>query len=68
MLGSSCPQLRTKKGGWNPKHGSWHYRLELPALPSGRATLRRGGFADQQQALWQMNDRSCPDRRSRTHG
>ncbi len=44
-LGSSCPKLRTSKGEWSPSHGTWQYRVELPAVAGDRDGLRRGGFA-----------------------
>lgn len=48
-LGATCPQLRRANGSWNPRHGTWQYRLELPPESSGkrRMPLRRGGFPTQ---------------------
>src|SRR5215470_7645771 len=51
LLGRSCPRLRRPGGGWSPKHGIWHYQLELPPTPTGgRRQLRRGGFPTQTTA------------------
>ncbi|MCW2638327.1 MAG: site-specific integrase [Dactylosporangium sp.] len=47
-LGNTCPRLRRYNGtgSWSADHGTWHYRLELPATVDGaRRQLRRGGFA-----------------------
>jgi len=44
-LGAKCPKLRRKDGTWNPHHGTWHGKEELPAGPDGkRVYLRLGGF------------------------
>ncbi|GGQ23720.1 site-specific integrase [Streptosporangium pseudovulgare] len=44
-LGAKCPELRRKNGSWNPSHGSWYGKAELPAAPDGkRVDLRVGGF------------------------
>jgi len=51
LLGRSCPRLRRPGGGWSPKHGIWHYQLELPPTPTGgRRQLRRDGFTTQTAA------------------
>jgi integrase len=51
-LGTSCPNLRHTNRAWNPSHGSWAYRLELPATAEGRRRqLRRAGFTDHAAAL-----------------
>jgi integrase len=45
-LGAKCPKLRRKDGSWNPNHGSWYGKEEVPAGPDGkRISLRLGGFA-----------------------
>jgi len=50
-LGAECPQLRRRDGSWNPKHGTWYFRLEVEAGPGGkRRTVRRGGFASEREA------------------
>ena len=47
-LGASCPRLRRRDGSWNPSHGTWYGKAELPAGPDGRRViLRQGGFATQ---------------------
>jgi hypothetical protein len=51
-LGQKCPKLRRPGGGWNHRHGIWHYQIELPPRPDGkrRGPLRRGGFTSQDDA------------------
>lgn len=45
-LGAGCPKLRRGDGSWNPVHGTWYGKAELPAAPDGkRVDLRQGGFA-----------------------
>jgi integrase len=45
-LGSGCPSLRRADGSWNPSHGKWYAKHELPPAPDGsRVFLRQGGFA-----------------------
>lgn len=44
-LGAKCPKLRRSNGSWNPNHGTWYGKTELPAGPDGkRHYLRLGGF------------------------
>jgi integrase len=51
-LGQSCPQLRRAGGGWNSRHGVWHYQIELPPRANGaRRPLRRGGYPTQADAV-----------------
>ncbi|GAB2509131.1 hypothetical protein [Nocardiopsis aegyptia] len=50
-LGQKCPDLRRKNGTWNPRHGTWYFKLELEAGTNGRRRfLKRGGFASQDDA------------------
>ncbi|MCC5580617.1 site-specific integrase [Microtetraspora sp. AC03309] len=43
--GAKCPKLRRANGSWNPNHGSWYGKEEVPAGPDGkRIYLRLGGF------------------------
>jgi integrase len=44
-LGAQCPKLRRKDGSWNPSHGTWSGKTDVP-VPKGspRAYLRAGGF------------------------
>ena len=49
-LGNECDSLRRKDGSWNPSHGTWYGKAELPAAPDGkRVILRTGGFATQDE-------------------
>jgi integrase len=52
-LGADCPKLRRANDTWNPRHGSWQFRLELPRGPGGkrRTPLRKGGFAARDDAI-----------------
>ncbi|MER7363609.1 tyrosine-type recombinase/integrase [Nonomuraea wenchangensis] len=44
-LSQKCPRLRRKDGSWNPGHGSWAGKAEVPAGPDGkRVYLRMSGF------------------------
>ena len=48
MLGAGCPQLRRGDGAWNPLHGSWLGKAELPRSPDGRRImLTASGFRTQ---------------------
>ena len=48
MLGAACPQLRRGDGTYNPLHGTWSGRAELPPGPvRRRVTIRFGGFPTQ---------------------
>ena len=50
--GGPCPRLRRPSGAWNPEHGAWHYRLELPPDQAGRRRqVRRGGYPSHRAAL-----------------
>lgn len=53
-LGAKCPKLRRRDGSWNPSHGAWYGKTDLPAVEqAARATLRAGGFASQDDmARW----------------
>ena len=47
-LGASCPSLKRSGTSWNPSHGTWYGKAELPRDPDGkRVYLRQGGFATQ---------------------
>jgi hypothetical protein len=34
-LGDRCPKLKRRDGTWNPNHGTWFARKELPPAPDG---------------------------------
>lgn len=71
-LGVNCPKLRRRDGTWNPHHGTWYAKKELPAGPNGqRADLKAGGFATEDD-LREWFDAallllSIPERGSRGH-
>lgn len=63
-LGARCPKLRRKDGSWNPRHGTWYYRLELDAGPGGkRRTLRRGGYTTEADAITGMDEAKAKEAR-----
>jgi integrase len=44
-IGASCPKLKRRDDSWNPSHGTWYGKAELPADASGhRVVLKQGGF------------------------
>lgn len=48
-LGAGCPRLRRSNHSWNPRHGSWYGKSDVPVpLGEKRATLRAGGFEGQE--------------------
>jgi len=50
--GGSCPRLRRQNGSWNPSHGTWYGKAEIPPGPDGRrASLRAGGFGSETAML-----------------
>ncbi|MET8987735.1 site-specific integrase [Nonomuraea wenchangensis] len=47
-LGAKCPKLRRANGSWNPNHGTYYGKAEVPSGPDGnRVYLRCGGFASE---------------------
>lgn len=44
-LGRECPRLRRGDGSWNPNHGAWAGKTDVPAAGGTRQALRAGGFA-----------------------
>lgn len=64
-LGAECPRLKRKDGSWNPRHGTWYYRLELDPGPGGkRRTLRRGGFATETAASDALDEAKVKEART----
>ena len=53
-LGARCPKLRRANGAWNPAHGTWVGKAEIPAAPDGRRdNLWAGGFRTETElAVW----------------
>src|SRR4051794_10141429 len=50
-LGAECPSLHRKDGTWNPRHGQWYFRLDLPTVHGApRKVMKRGGHATQPEA------------------
>jgi integrase len=55
-LGGVCPRLKRSNGTWNPNHGAWHYRIELPVGEHDkRRPLRRGSFDSQTAAQLELD-------------
>lgn len=48
-LGAACPQLRSGSR-WNPKHGTWHFQIEITMTPEPERHLGRGGLATETDA------------------
>src|SRR5260370_39794723 len=49
-LGASCPKLRRRDNSWNPAHGTWYGKTELPSGPGGeRVSVRAVGYASQDE-------------------
>lgn len=49
-LGTACPKLRRRDGSWNPAHGTWYGKKDIPGAPgTARMILRQGGFATQEE-------------------
>jgi integrase len=44
-LGKHCPKLKRRDGSWNPSHGAWYGKTNVPGPGTEpRADLRAGGF------------------------
>lgn len=51
-LGAKCPKLRRKDSSWNPNHGLWYGKEELPPRPDGtRHYLKLGGFSSEAEVV-----------------
>jgi len=48
-LGRNCPKLRRGDGSWNPNHGTWAGKADVPAADGTREALRAGGFAAREE-------------------
>lgn len=71
-LGAQCPKLRRRDGSWNPSHGTWLGKVELPAGPDGRRVdLKASGFATEEElkAWFQQAEMllSIPEKGPRGH-
>lgn len=50
-FGAKCPQLRRADGSLNPRHGTWSWRIELPAGPvQARKVIKRGAHRTEGEA------------------
>src|SRR4051794_27134438 len=50
-LEARCSLLRRKDGSWNPRHGQWYFRVEVPVVHGARRkVVKRGGYATQAEA------------------
>src|SRR5687768_2938651 len=50
-VGAGCPRLRNDSGDWDPDHGCWGFRLELPGRGGRRRQLRRSGYQSRDEAI-----------------
>jgi integrase len=50
QLGSRCPQLRRKDGGWSSKHGNWAYFATVRGEDGRRTRVLRSGFESSEEA------------------
>ena len=42
--GGRCPSLHRKDRTWNPRHGQWYFRLDVPTVHGApRKVMKRGG-------------------------
>jgi integrase len=56
-LGQGCGRLRRKDGSWNPAHGTWAGRVELPPAADGsRVELRAAGWDREADMLKWFDD------------
>lgn len=44
QLGTRCPRLRRKDGGWSATHGTWGYTLNVPGPGGKRRRVQRAGY------------------------
>jgi integrase len=53
-LGAACPRLRRKDKSWNPNHGTWYGKTDVPVPDKApRLALRAGGFESREDmAAW----------------
>lgn len=56
QLGRNCPKLERPGGGWNPRHGSWAFKIVVPARGGTRQAIVRMGFETQAEAIAAMDD------------
>jgi integrase len=71
-VGATCPKLRRRDGSWNPRHGSWFGKQELPPGPDGkRVCLKAGGFTSEDELKEWFQEAelllSIPDKGARGH-
>jgi len=56
QLGRGCPQLKRPNGTWNPRHGTWTFKLYVTGERGKRERVVRGGFGSQADAQAAMDD------------
>ncbi|MCE0764817.1 site-specific integrase [Pseudonocardia kujensis] len=56
QLGSKCPKLKRPGGGWNPKHGTWTFKIYVEGALGKTERVVRGKFATQGEAQAAMDD------------
>ena len=56
QLGKGCPQLRRPDGAWNPRHGTWTYKIVVKGRGGQRKQVVRMGFNTQAEAQAAMDE------------
>lgn len=56
QLGRACPDLKRPNGSWNPRHGTWTFKLYVEGDRGKRERVVRGGFASQAEAQAEMDN------------
>lgn len=56
QLGRACPQLKRPNGTWNPRHGTWSFKIYVTGERGNRDRVVRGGFASQAEAQAEMDE------------
>lgn len=56
QLGQGCPNLRRSDGAWNPRHGTWTFKIAVKVRGGERKQVVRSGFATQGEAQTAMDE------------
>ena len=56
QLGRACPNLKRPNGTWNPRHGTWCFKIYVVGERGKRDRVVRGGFASQAEAQAEMDE------------